>query len=51
MRIRIEAKVVKNGRYDAEVIAFDGEGDVVSLSNIVALILDAERNTGREVKL
>ncbi|KAJ4013710.1 hypothetical protein NW752_005422 [Fusarium irregulare] len=51
LRIRIEAKVVNNGRYDAEIIAFDGDGDVVSLSNIVALILDAERNTGREVKL
>ncbi|RGP73588.1 hypothetical protein FLONG3_6325 [Fusarium longipes] len=51
LRIRIEAKVIKNGRYDVEVISFDREGEVVSLSNIVALTLDIERNTGREMKL
>ncbi|CAG1989756.1 unnamed protein product [Fusarium graminearum] len=51
LRIRIEAKAIKNGRYDVEVISYDREGDIVSLSNIVALILDVERNTGREMKL
>lgn len=39
LRIRITAKVVKNGRYDAEVIVFDNEGDVVALGNHLALVL------------
>jgi hypothetical protein len=47
LRIRIEAKVIKNGRYDW----LYSEGDVVSLNNIIALVLDTERNTGREMKL
>ncbi|KAM0354408.1 hypothetical protein ACHAPU_001452 [Fusarium lateritium] len=47
LRIRIAAKVVKNGRYDAEVIIFDVEGDVVALGNHVALVL----GWGRETKL
>ncbi|KAF9774369.1 hypothetical protein IL306_007634 [Fusarium sp. DS 682] len=51
LRIRLSAKVIKNGRYDVEVIVFDGEGDVVSLSNHVALVLDGERNWGRKEKL
>ncbi|KAL9573113.1 hypothetical protein ACKAV7_002798 [Fusarium commune] len=51
LRIRISAKVIKNGRYDAEVIVFDREGDVVALSNHVALTLDGERNWGRKEKL
>ncbi|EWZ01378.1 hypothetical protein FOYG_01022 [Fusarium oxysporum NRRL 32931] len=51
LRIRISAKVIKDGRYDAEVIVFDREDDVVALSNHVALILDGERNWGRKEKL
>jgi hypothetical protein len=35
LRIRIAAKVIKNGRYDAEVIVLDKEGDVVALGNHV----------------
>ncbi|WJG34720.1 thioesterase-like superfamily-domain-containing protein [Fusarium oxysporum Fo47] len=51
LRIRISAKVIKDGRYDAEVIVFDREDDVVALSNHVALVLDGERNWGRKEKL
>ncbi|EXM16460.1 hypothetical protein FOTG_15263 [Fusarium oxysporum f. sp. vasinfectum 25433] len=51
LRIRISAKVIKDGRYDAEVIVFDREDDVVALSNHVALILGGERNWGRKEKL
>jgi hypothetical protein len=51
LRIWISAKVVKNGRYDAEVIEFYGDGDVVALGTHVALLLDGERNWGRKEKL
>ncbi|RSL93567.1 hypothetical protein CDV31_014667 [Fusarium ambrosium] len=51
LRIRVTAKVVQNGRYDAEVVIFDGAGDVVALSNHVALAVDGERNFGRSGKL
>ncbi|KAM5356822.1 hypothetical protein ACJ41O_003468 [Fusarium nematophilum] len=51
LRIRVAAKVVRGGRYDAEVVVFDQSGDVVALSNHVALAVDAERNFGRIEKL
>ncbi|KAF5711514.1 hypothetical protein FMUND_8909 [Fusarium mundagurra] len=51
LSIRISAKVIENVRYDAEVIVFDREGDVLALSNHVALILDGERNWTRKDKL
>lgn len=51
LRLRVSAKVVRNGRYDAEVVVFDEEEDVVALSNHVALAVDAERNWSRKGKL
>ncbi|KAF5568560.1 thioesterase family [Fusarium napiforme] len=51
LRIRISAKVVKNRRYEAEVIVFDEDGDVVVLGTHVALVSDGERNWGRKEKL
>ncbi|KAF5972936.1 hypothetical protein FCOIX_9061 [Fusarium coicis] len=51
LRIRISAKVIKNGRYDAEAIVFHGDGDVVALGTHVALVLDGERNWGRKEKV
>lgn len=44
LRLRVSAKVLRNGRYDAEVIVFDVKGDIVALSNHVALAVDIERN-------
>ncbi|KAH7161721.1 thioesterase-like superfamily-domain-containing protein [Dactylonectria macrodidyma] len=51
LRMRVAAKVLKNGRYDAEVIVFDRHGEVVALSNHVALAVDIERNYSRKGKL
>ncbi|KAH8667206.1 thioesterase-like superfamily-domain-containing protein [Ilyonectria robusta] len=51
LRMRVAAKVLKNGRYDAEVILFDCNGEVVALSNHVALAVDVERNYSRKDKL
>ncbi|KAF5617478.1 uncharacterized protein FTJAE_12653 [Fusarium tjaetaba] len=51
LRIRISAKVTKNGRYDAEVTVYDRDDAIVALSNHAALILAGERNWGRKAKL
>lgn len=42
--VRVRAKQIKNGRMDLEVVIMDEAGDIVALSNHVALILSAERN-------
>lgn len=51
LRLRVVAKMIKNGRYDAEVIVFDKEGDIVALSNHVALAVDRERNSAGRGKI
>ncbi|CAM1505848.1 Fc.00g114850.m01.CDS01 [Cosmosporella sp. VM-42] len=51
LRLRVVAKLIQNGRYDAEVIIFDSKGDIVALSNHVALAVDGERNFSRQKKL
>jgi hypothetical protein len=43
--VRTQAKQIKKGRIDLEVIIFDEGGDVVALSHHVTLVLSAERNT------
>ncbi|KAF2857258.1 hypothetical protein K470DRAFT_253566 [Piedraia hortae CBS 480.64] len=45
--VRVQCKVMQNGRYDLEVIVKDMEGDVVALSNHVVLAVPAERNTAK----
>ena len=47
---RVKAKQVRNGRMDIEVLILDKEGDIVALSNHVALIVPAERNMKRSSK-
>ncbi|KAF4630662.1 hypothetical protein G7Y89_g7475 [Cudoniella acicularis] len=42
--VRVEAKQIKNGRMDLEVIIMDTEGDIVALSHHVALAVGSERN-------
>jgi hypothetical protein len=44
LRVRVVAKEIKNGRYDAEVIIFDEHGNLLGLSNHVAMAIDFERN-------
>ena len=49
---RVRAKKIQKGRMDLEVEIRDEEGEVVALSQHVALILGAERNmSGRVGKL
>lgn len=46
---RVQAKQIKNGKYDLEVILMDTEGDLVATSHHVVYAVGAERNTaGRE---
>jgi len=42
--VRVQAKQIKNGRMDLEIVILDEEGDIVALSHHVALVLNAERN-------
>ncbi|CAG9988552.1 unnamed protein product [Clonostachys byssicola] len=44
LRLRVAAKEVLNGRYDAEVLIFDEAGRLLALSNHVAMALDISRN-------
>lgn len=44
LRLRSTAKQIRNGRYDAEVMVFDEEGNLVALSNHCCMIVDFNRN-------
>ncbi|CAD6447895.1 6ae744e1-aad0-4211-80e7-a9bb5969124f [Sclerotinia trifoliorum] len=43
--IRVERKQIKNGRMDIELTAWDETGELVAISNHVALVVGLERNT------
>ncbi|KAI1430713.1 thioesterase-like superfamily-domain-containing protein [Xylaria sp. CBS 124048] len=45
LHVRIQAKQIKNGRYDYEIVIFDDTGDIVALSHHVVMVVDASRNT------
>lgn len=45
--VRVEAKKIKNGRMDLEIIILDEGGDIVALSHHVALAVDASRNVAK----
>lgn len=51
LRLRVAAKQIRNGRYDAEVIMFDADGNLVALSNHTALAVDMERNYAKRGKI
>jgi len=45
--VRVRSKVIKNGRMDLDIVVIDESGDIVALSQHVALVLGAERNMNR----
>ncbi|KAK5173384.1 uncharacterized protein LTR77_002065 [Saxophila tyrrhenica] len=49
--IRLQAKSIKNGRYDLEVLAMDPEGDLVAVSNHVCFAVGSERNMAARRKV
>lgn len=50
IRYRVVCKNIKNGRYDAEVLIFDVDGDLVALSHHVAMAVGMERNVKPQAK-
>lgn len=42
---RVQAKQIKNGRYDLEVCLLDAKGELVAVSHHVVYAVSAERNT------
>ncbi|OTA22056.1 hypothetical protein BTJ68_14965 [Hortaea werneckii EXF-2000] len=49
--VRVQSKMIKNGRYDLEIIIKDAGGDLVALSHHVVLAVSAERNTAARRKV
>ena len=49
--VRLEAKAIRNGRYDLEVLVMDAEGDLVVVSNHVCFAVSAERNMAARRKV
>lgn len=47
--VRTGTKVIRNGRYDLEVVVMDAQEDVVALSHHVVFVVDAARNTATRV--
>lgn len=45
--VRIQAKRIRNGRFDLEVMIWDETGNVVVLSHHVCLVVSAARNTAQ----
>jgi hypothetical protein len=44
---RVRAKLIRDGRYDLEVIIIDPEGELVALSHHICLAVGAERNMAK----
>lgn len=49
LAVRVTSKQIKDGRFDLEISVRDVDGELVVLSNHVAMIVSIERNT-REAK-
>nr|A0A2L0P0K1.1 RecName: Full=Thioesterase-like protein TwmA; AltName: Full=Wortmanamides biosynthesis cluster protein A [Talaromyces wortmannii]AUY61969.1 TwnA [Talaromyces wortmannii]QBC19709.1 TwmA [Talaromyces wortmannii] len=48
LSVRVSSKQIKEGKFDLEVLVRDTDGEMVALSNHVAMILSVERNTGKK---
>lgn len=44
---RVQAKQIRNGRMDIEVVIMDERGVLIAISNQIALVMGSERNTVR----
>ncbi|PPJ60438.1 hypothetical protein CBER1_07352 [Cercospora berteroae] len=44
---RLQAKQIRNGRYDLEVVVWDEEDEIVALSHHVCFVVGAERNLAK----
>ncbi|XDG06405.1 hypothetical protein ABKA04_006020 [Annulohypoxylon sp. FPYF3050] len=48
LAVRVTSKQIKEGKFDLDVMVRDGEGDIVTLSHHVAMIVSIERNMGKK---
>lgn len=51
LSMRVEARQIRNGRLDLEVVLLDEEGELVAICHHVNLILGGERNLKKRTKL
>lgn len=49
--VRLQAKMIKNGRFDLEIVVLDAGGDLVALSHHVCFAVSAARNTAARRKV
>ncbi|WPH01163.1 Hypothetical protein R9X50_00399900 [Acrodontium crateriforme] len=49
--VRLQAKSIKNGRYDLEIIVQDAAGELVALSHHVCMAVSADRNLAARRKV
>ncbi|KAI1260509.1 thioesterase-like superfamily-domain-containing protein [Xylariaceae sp. FL1019] len=47
LHVRVMTKMVKNGRYDYEIVVFDMDEEIVALSHHIALAVDGSRNLAK----
>jgi acyl-CoA thioesterase FadM len=45
LHVRLQAKQIKNGRFDLEIVVMDEGGELVALSHHVCFAVSAARNT------
>ncbi|KAI0163280.1 thioesterase family protein [Pestalotiopsis sp. NC0098] len=48
LAVRITSKLIKDGRFDLDILIRDTEGEIIALSHHVAMILSVERNVGKD---
>ncbi|KAI1100597.1 thioesterase family protein [Jackrogersella minutella] len=47
LAVRVSLKQIKNGRFDLDLLVRDAEGELVALSQHVAMIVSMDNNTGK----
>jgi hypothetical protein len=47
--VRVQSKVIRDGKFDTDVMVRDTSGEVIALSQTVSMIVSMERNTARKV--
>ncbi|KAJ5273997.1 thioesterase family protein [Penicillium angulare] len=50
LAVRASSKQIKDGKFDIEVLVRDADGEIIALSNHVAMIVNIVRNTGKKGK-
>lgn len=47
LAVRVQSKLIKDGKFDTDVLVRDQDGEVVALAQQVSMILSMERNTAK----